>query len=142
MRTEITREDYLRALYKAGAADEPVSNSILVVALDVSPASATEMLQRMETDGLINRRPYRGSTLTEKGLAAALDLTRAHRLWECFLISHLSYDPIAAHEDAHLLEHVTTPRLAEKLDQFLQHPETCPHGAPIPHTGSHSQEVQ
>lgn len=37
-----------------------------------------------------------------------------------------------AHEQADGLEHQTSDMLAERLDEFLGHPEHCPHGAPIP----------
>lgn len=37
-----------------------------------------------------------------------------------------------AHEQADGLEHQTSDMLAERLDEFLGHPEHCPHGDPIP----------
>ena len=60
-------------------------------------------------------------------------LTRGkHRLWETFLVDKLHYNFADVHSEAEVLEHQTSDRLAEALDDFLQHPDHCPHGGVIP----------
>lgn len=130
-----SKEDYLKVIYEAGGLDAPVPNKAISDALGVAPASVTEMLAKLRGQGLISYTAYKGSRLTQEGLAACIDVVRSHQLWEVFLQRCLGYSWRESHEDAHLLEHVTSPRLAERLNAFLNYPETCPHGAAIPQNG-------
>ncbi|MFQ9778138.1 iron dependent repressor, metal binding and dimerization domain protein [Dialister invisus] len=68
----------------------------------------------------------------EEGRREAGKLFRFHALWEVFLVEKLHFSWSEAHEQADGLEHQTSDMLAERLDEFLGHPEHCPHGDPIP----------
>ena len=57
---------------------------------------------------------------------------RRHRVAETFLVQTLGLGWDAAHEDACLLEHALSPRVLEALERYLDNPEVCPHGHPIP----------
>jgi len=46
------------------------------------------------------------------------------------------------HAEAHRLEHATSDIVAERLAAFLEHPETCPHGFPVPGPGGEMAEVE
>ena len=61
-----------------------------------------------------------------------MELSRHHRLLERFLTDTLGFSPDGAHIEAERLEHVISEEFEARLDAFLQHPTTCPHGAPIP----------
>ncbi|MFA6688683.1 MAG: metal-dependent transcriptional regulator [Sphaerochaetaceae bacterium] len=126
------QEDYLKVLYEAGGLERHISNKEIADKLAVAPASVSEMLAKLNQNGLVEYEPYKGSRLTEAGLAACMDVVRSHRLWEVFLMRHLGYTWREAHEDAHLLEHVAPARMVERLDMFLNHPRMCPHGHEIP----------
>jgi DtxR family Mn-dependent transcriptional regulator len=104
----------------------------LAAQLGVAPASVTGMIRKLDLQGLVQHKPYHGVTLTEAGVREALGLLRRHRLWELFLtdILGLSWDEV--HEEAHRLEHATSQRVADRLAEFLGHPEADPHGQPIP----------
>lgn len=128
------KEDYLKAIYKLGGMEQLVSNKRIAETLQIAPASVTEMLGKMSREGLIHYEPYKGSRLTNEGMGAAISLVRGHRLWEVFLMRHLGYSWSEAHEDAELLEHITPPRLTDRLDKFLNFPAYCPHGSAIPHS--------
>lgn len=127
------KEDYLKTIYKLGGMEQLAGNKQIAKTLQIAPASVTEMLGKLKREGLIHYEPYKGSRLTAKGRMAAISLVRGHRLWEVFLMRHLGYSWSEAHEDAELLEHITPPRLTERLDQFLNYPAYCPHGSAIPH---------
>lgn len=129
------KEDYLKAIYKLGGLEELVSNKQIAEALQIAPASVTEMLGKLKREKLIHYEPYKGSRLTDEGIRSAISLVRGHRLWEVFLMRHLGYSWSEAHEDAELLEHITPARLINRLDQFLNYPAYCPHGSAIPHSG-------
>ncbi|MCL1950096.1 MAG: metal-dependent transcriptional regulator [Turicibacter sp.] len=126
------KEEYLRVIYEFGGENKNVPNKLIAEELRVSPSSVTEMLLKMKAEGLIETQPYKGCQLTEAGLTACLNVIRNHRLWEVFLVQQLGYSWREAHEEAHLLEHVATPRLMDRLDDFLGNPQSCPHGFQIP----------
>lgn len=127
------KEDYVKELYKLGAAEQRIGNKNLAEVLKVTPPSVTEMLGKLQREGLIEYEPYKGSRLTQVGIEKAIALLRGHRLWEVFLMRHLGYTWSEAHEDAELLEHTTPSRLIGRLDHFLNYPAYCPHGSAIPH---------
>ena len=54
--------------------------------LSISPASVTEMFQRLSKKGYINYEKYSGVTLTEKGREVAIKTQRAHDTLEQFLL--------------------------------------------------------
>lgn len=66
---------YLLALYiTEHRQSPPVSPGTIAEMLDRSPAATTEMLQRLEADGLITHEPYDGATLTRAGRETAAEL--------------------------------------------------------------------
>ena len=129
------REDYLKIIYEEGGLKSSVSNKVIAEKLQVAAGSVSEMLSKLNKAGLIESTPQRGVKLTKAGLKICFNVVRSHRLWEVFLIRHLNYSWRDAHEDAHLLEHVATERMVDRLDKFLNFPQTCPHGGYIPRTG-------
>ena len=126
------KEDYLKALYSLEEKRGTVSNKELAELLGVSQPSVSEMLVKLQKDGYIEYTAYKGSRLTEKGRLEAVQLTRFHRLWEVFLTDCLGYSWSDAHEEAHALEHHTSLKMAQRLDEYLHHPMCCPHGSVIP----------
>ena len=129
------KEDYLKAIYEEGGLEGFVSNKRIAEKMGIAAPSVSEMLSKLHQDGLIDYKAYHGARLTEKGLSYCLNVVRSHRLWEVFLMRHLGYTWREAHEDAHLLEHIAPERMIDRLDAFLNYPQTCPHGAQIPHKG-------
>lgn len=126
------REDYLKALIKLGRHNEWVNNKDLTEALEVSAPSVSEMVRKLEQEQLVDVVSYRGVRLTDKGRDVAVNLIRAHRLWEVFLIQHLDYNWEEADKAAELLEHVSNIQMTERLAAFLNYPTHCPHGGAIP----------
>lgn len=125
-------EDYLKAIFYLEKEDHLVSTTDLAKALNMKPASVTEMIKRLSSKELIFYQPYQGVRLTEKGKHTAIYLVRKHRLWETFLVKTLNFSWSEVHEIAEQLEHVKNPMLIERLDEFLGFPEIDPHGEPIP----------
>ncbi|MCG9988858.1 metal-dependent transcriptional regulator, partial [Enterococcus faecium] len=109
-----------------------VNNKQIVSSLDVSAASVSEMISKLVKEELVEHSPYQGVQLTASGLQKASSLIRKHRLWEVFLVEHLDYSWNEVHDDAEVLEHVTSEHLADHLENYLNHPEHCPHGGSIP----------
>lgn len=125
-----TLEEYLETIYKLSERGE-VRPTPIAEALAVSGPTVTATLKRLETRGLISR-DNGAVVLTEDGRGIAVDIIRRHRLAERFLVDVLGIQWDEAHEDACRLEHALSPRVMEALEAFLQNPEVCPHGHPIP----------
>lgn len=123
--------DYLKAIWTiSGSA--AASTKSLSEQLSVAPASVTNMLGRLQEMGLVEYERYRGASLTREGRREALRLVRRHRLIETLLLEHLGYSWEEVHEEAERLEHAVSDAFTERLAAFLGHPESDPHGDPIP----------
>ena len=126
-------EMYLKKLYEFYAENpaQPIRNSRIAKEMGVSQASSSEMIQRLASKGILYHIPYRGSTLTEDGLAAAARIKRREGLMEVFLVRMIDYkgDVKAA---ACRLEHALTDDLEAAIDRLLGYPETTPSGESIP----------
>ena len=59
-------------------------------------------------------------------------MLRRHRLVELFLVQVMGMRWDEVHDDAEHLEHVVSDRLIDRIDEMLGHPESDPHGDPIP----------
>ncbi len=125
-------EMYLKTVSELSADDEHVPISLLARRLGVSTVSATEMVHRLEDQGLVEHTPYKGIFLTADGNRRATEVIRNHQLWECFLADHLQLPWERVHELACRLEHATDHDVTDALADFLDHPTSCPHGNPIP----------
>ena len=125
------REDYLKIILELGGDTTKVNNKQIVSSLDVSAASVSEMISKLVKEELVEHSPYQGVQLTASGLQKASSLIRKHRLWEVFLVEHLDYSWNEVHDDAEVLEHVTSEHLADHLENYLNHHEHCPHGGSI-----------
>lgn len=125
-------EMYLKTVSELSADDEHVPISLLAKRLGVSTVSATEMVHRLEDQGLLEHTPYKGIFLTAGGNQRATEVIRSHQLWECFLADHLGLPWERVHEVACRLEHATDREVTAALAGFLGNPTTCPHGNPIP----------
>lgn len=126
-------QDYAKAIYALQERfEEPVSTSALAERLQVSPASASAMVKRLESLGLVRRELYHGVELTPAGERVALEVIRHHRLLELYLAEALDMSWDRVHEEAEVLEHAISPELSELIARKLGNPTHDPHGDPIP----------
>ena len=126
-------QDYAKAIWSLGRRGEgPVSTSALAERLEVSPASASAMLKRLEALGLVRRELYRGVELSPAGERVALEVVRHHRLLELYLAEALGMPWDRVHDEAEVLEHAISPELSELIAEKLGNPTVDPHGDPIP----------
>jgi DtxR family Mn-dependent transcriptional regulator len=127
-------EDYIKAIYKLSdeAEGDRVTNHQLVTYFAHTAQTVNEMVRKLEKKKILVYQPYKGSLLTALGKDEAVRLIRAHRIWETFLTEKLGYAWEEVHEEAEMLEHLTSSKLADKLYAFLGAPTVCPHGNYIP----------
>ena len=122
-------EDYLKGIYLLKKRKQ-YSNKNLAEYLNISPASVSEMIKKLSNENYLILEG-RNINLTKKGSDIAVNIIRKHRVWEVFLVEKLGYDKDKIHEEAEVLEHVTSDKLLQKLEKFLFYPKECPHGSPI-----------
>ena len=125
-------EDYLKHIYQLAEIESPVGTTRLAGALQVKPASATNMMKKLADLEYVNYEKSRGVTLTATGKDIALEILRHHRLIELYLTQELGFSWDEVHEQAELLEHVISEKLEERIAEVLGHPTHDPHGDPIP----------
>ena len=126
-------ENYIKAIFHIQSeVNSEVSTKAISEELETSPASVSDMLKKLASKKLINYVKYKGVTLTDQGKALATKTIRKHRLWEVFLVQKLHFNWDQVHEVAEELEHIQSPLLIQRLDEFLDFPKYDPHGDPIP----------
>jgi len=125
-------EEYLEAICRLEEKSGLARTNDLANQLGVVPGSITNTVESLEKRGLIVHKPYRGVKLTEKGRKLALEVLRKHRLAERLITDILRMDWSKAHETACRLEHAIPEDMIKPLEKALKHPQTCPHGNPIP----------
>ena len=124
-------EEYCECIYELLEENVEVIQARIVERLQVSRPSVSEMMKRMESEGLI---AITGSTiaLTEMGEKLARRTVRRHRIAERFLTDVLGLSWAQAHHEAGRWEHVMSSEVEMAMDRVLGNPTTCPHGNPIP----------
>ena len=126
-------EEYCEAIYELREDDVAVIQARIAERLDVSRPAVSEMIRRMEAEGLVT--VLKGAIrLTDDGLALAERVVRRHRLAERFLTDILGLSWAEAHVEAGRWEHVISDNVERAMTRVLGDPTTCPHGNPIPGT--------
>lgn len=126
-------ENYLKAIYHlSDSGKRSVNTNTLADEMKTAPASVSDMVKRLSQKKMVEYRKYRGVNISEEGKSKALHVIRKHRLWEVFLVEKLNFHWDQVHEVAEQLEHIKSPLLIKRLDEFLGFPKYDPHGDPIP----------
>ena len=133
-------DEYLETMYEfyEQNASTRVRTGDLAERLGVSPASATEMVQRLSGKGFIDYQRYKGAKLTQKGLEHGRMMKRRHRLAEV-LLDRIPFDG-NMHETACRLEHAIDDDLEVALTVLLGNPKLDPSGREIPKSGDHIEQ--
>lgn len=127
-----SEENYIKAIFHLQEESGTVTTNALADKLATTAASVTDMMKKLSAKKLLHYKPYYGFTLSAEGKKAALFIIRRHRLWEYFLSQKLGFDWKEVHSLAEELEHVSSKKLIDRLDEFLGFPLYDPHGDPIP----------
>jgi len=125
-------EEYLQAVYTLDDEGAQVIGARLATFLRVSPAAVSEMLHRLERDGLVSLDERKAVRLSGSGRLIAERIARRHRLAERMLVDVLGYSWWKTHEEAERIEHAMTDEMEERIARVLGYPDTCPHGNPMP----------
>jgi DtxR family Mn-dependent transcriptional regulator len=123
-------EEYCECIFELAEDDVDVIQARIAERLQVSRPAVSEMIRRLDAEGLITTEG--GIRLTTSGQALAERVVRRHRLAERFLTDVLKLSWAEAHHEAGRWEHVMSTQVEEAMDRLLGNPTTCPHGNPIP----------
>jgi DtxR family transcriptional regulator, Mn-dependent transcriptional regulator len=124
-------EEYLEAIHALQEEGVQVIQARLAQRLGHSAPTVSEMVRRLKADGYIDVTD-RAVTLTGKGRSRAESVVRKHRLAERLLTDVIGLEWHKAHDEAGRWEHVISDDVEARLVELLGHPNTCPHGNPIP----------
>ena len=120
-----TADQYLKAIYMVQELEDgPASTGAIAEMLDVSPASANEMVGKLEADDLCHHEKYNGVELTEEGILRARDALQHYCIIERFLVEVLDVEDFRA--EAKQLEPVIDETVAERLDTIIEREPQCP----------------
>jgi Mn-dependent DtxR family transcriptional regulator len=120
-----TADQYLKAIYLIQEVENgPASTGALADRLDVSPASANEMIGKLEADGFCSHEKYKGVDLTDAGIERAREALQNYCIIERFLLEVLEVDDFRT--EAKQLEPVIDETVAERLDTIIDREPQCP----------------
>ncbi len=127
----IMLEDALKHIYNYEVREDTCTLESLAGALEISAAKALSLVERMQQRRLAQVVDGR-ILLADEGRRYALEVVRAHRLWERYLADETGVDPLEWHARAEKQEHALTAADANALAERLGYPRFDPHGDPIP----------
>ena len=120
-----TANQYLKAIYLVQRTEDgPASTGAVAELLDVSPASANEMIGKLEADGLCSHEKYKGVDLSDAGIERAREALQNYCIIERFLVEVLEVEDFRS--EARQLESVIDETVADRLDTIIDREPQCP----------------
>jgi Mn-dependent DtxR family transcriptional regulator len=101
-------EDYLERILELINSKGYARVVDIATSLNISQASVSNMIQRLDGEGLLNYEKYRGLVLTAAGETLARNIARRHELLTDFL-TLLRLDKQVIHHDVEGMEHHISP---------------------------------
>ncbi len=127
----VLAEDALKHIHNAGLRGNPATPDSLAGALGLSPHRTVNLIARLEAGGWL-KSSAEGLSLTSEGSQWAVQVIRAHRLWERYLVDEARMPLERVHAEAERREHHRTADAVDALEASLGFPRIDPHGDPIP----------
>ena len=134
-------EDALKHIFAWEQRAQNATPESLAGGLGIPQSRVLHLITGMETKGLVQSLAG-GLRLTSKGQRLALQVVRAHRLWERYLADDAGMPMARLHQAAEKAEHQLSAENLDALDAHLGHPEHDPHGDPIPRSDGSLAEVE
>jgi Mn-dependent DtxR family transcriptional regulator len=104
-------EDYLERILELIDSKGYARVVDIAAALQISQASVTNMVQRLDADGLLKYEKYRGLVLTEAGEKLARNIAQRHKLLTDFLKLLGLSDRVIYHDVEGMEHHISLPTL-------------------------------
>ncbi len=113
-------EDYLEQILELISTKGYARVVDIARGLDISQASVTNMVRRLDAEGLLKYEKYRGLVLTVAGESLARNITRRHQLLTDFLKILGLPDDVIFH-DVEGMEHHISPPTLRAIDSLTRH---------------------
>jgi len=110
-RSSAAVEDYLERILELINTKGYARVVDIAQSLKISQASVTNMIQRMDADGLLKYERYRGMVLTASGEALAKSITRRHRILTDFFRLFGIDEDVIYHDVEGMEHHISPPTL-------------------------------
>jgi DtxR family Mn-dependent transcriptional regulator len=127
----VLSEDALKHIYKFEAQGQQPTVESVAGTLQAKLDEVADLIDKMADHHLLVMEGDR-FRLTPEGEEYALQVIRAHRLWERYLADETGFPEREWHDRADRVEHTMSSADAEALSARLGHPIHDPHGDPIP----------
>ena len=124
-RSSAAVEDYLERILELINTKGYARVVDIALGLRISQASVTNMVQRLDAEGLLKYEKYRGLALTASGEALARNITRRHRLLTDFL-KLLGLDDEVIYHDVEGMEHHISPPTLRAIEELTAHLQRQP----------------
>lgn len=118
-------EEYLEVIYELISEKGQARVSDIAVRLRISPASVTEMVQKLKKNGLVTQVRYSPIKLTEKGTKIAEIVRRRHDILKAFL-QLLGINEEVAERDACEIEHNVNQETVKRLTSLIEFIQNTP----------------
>lgn len=113
----MAKKNYLRKIYQiTEGGDESTSTSELAEAMQVTNASASEAVAKLEEENLVCRAPYKGFTLSPVGKEKGKKLAEKHEKLEAFFKKIGLKDP---EKEAGNIETEISRQAVQKVDEEI-----------------------
>ncbi len=112
-------EDYVELVADCMDAHGEARQVDIARRLGVAQPTVAKMIKRLDEEGLVSRRPYRGVFLTEAGKRIAEDSRRRHQIVERFLLA-LGVGEEVARTDAEGIEHHVSAETLQAFERFVR----------------------
>lgn len=119
-----TIEDYVELVYDVQKGKKRVHTNDIASALDINPASVTEIFQKLSAEGFVSYKKYSGIKLTDKGKDIALKTKKKHNTLKEFLML-LGIDKSIAEKDACEMEHILHKSTMDTIIKFVEVVKKC-----------------
>lgn len=114
-----TVEEYIETIHALELTEGRAATGRIARDMGVKPSSATEMLRKLQKEGLLQYESYAGATLTDAGKRLAVELVGKHRAIADFL-EIIGVRRSVAERDACQMEHHVGRETMEQLEKFVQ----------------------
>ena len=118
-------EDYLEQIHNLIGQKGYARVVDIAANLKISQASVTNMIQRMDAEGLVIYERYRGVVLTEAGSKVGAEIARRHEVLTR-LLSGFGLDPATVHQDVEGMEHHISRQTLDVLTLLMEEFESNP----------------
>ncbi|MBE0699071.1 MAG: FeoA domain-containing protein, partial [Anaerolineaceae bacterium] len=134
-------EDALKIIFNLQQEGQPPDKFRLAVELKLDLPKVQALIARLEAQKLV-KNEHSHLQLTTEGQRWAIQVIRAHRLWERYLADEARMPLEKIHSAAHQREHQMTVAEVNHLDAALGHPTQDPHGDPIPNAAGVLRDIK